>query len=159
MTATTPSNPPLTSPEIADLRLRDIVKTLPREVFLQDRRKAWLQVLISLVAAAIGYLSIAIAPWYLLPISWFFTGTALTGWFVIGHDCGHRSFAQRKWVNNWVGHLAFLPLLYPFHSWRIFHNQHHKHTNNIDLDNTWNPLTPEAYQTFPRPLQWSYQMM
>jgi len=32
-----------------------------------------------------------------------FTGTALTGFFVIAHDCGHRSFAKRRWVNDLVG--------------------------------------------------------
>ncbi|MDB9315768.1 fatty acid desaturase [Spirulina sp. CS-785/01] len=159
MTATKiPSNPSLISSEITELRLRDIVKTLPKEVFQQDRRKAWLQVTMSVIAVAVGYFAIALLPWYFLPLSWFFTGTALTGWFVIGHDCGHRSFAKRKWVNNWVGHLAFLPLLYPFHSWRIFHNQHHQHTNNIDIDNAWTPFKPEDYETFPRPLQWGYQV-
>lgn len=34
----------------------------------------------------------AVTPWPLLPISWFIAGTAATGWFVVGHDCAHRSF-------------------------------------------------------------------
>jgi omega-6 fatty acid desaturase (delta-12 desaturase) len=143
--------------EITDLRLRDILKTLPREVFQQDRRKAWSQVAISIVTLAIGYAAIAIAPWYLLPIAWIFTGTAITGWFVIGHDCGHRSFAKRKWVNDLVGHIAFLPLIYPFHSWRILHNHHHKHTNNLEVDNTWNPFKTEVYEDLPLLFKWGYQ--
>jgi len=45
-------------------------------------------------------------------------------WFFL--DCGHRSFAKQRWVNDLVGHL-FMLLIYPFHSWRILHNHHHAH--------------------------------
>jgi len=62
-----------------------------------------------------------------------FTGTALTG-FVIAHDCGHRSFAKRRWVNDLVGHLL-LPLIYQL---AILHNYHHTHTK-LDEDN-WHPF-------------------
>jgi len=65
-----------------------------------------------------------------------FTGTALTGFFC-AHDCGHRSFAKQRWVNDLVGHLFMLPLIYPFHSWRILHNTH---TNKLDVDNAWQPF-------------------
>ncbi|MGV0107189.1 hypothetical protein NSTCB13_06048 [Nostoc sp. DSM 114160] len=81
-------------PSNSDFRLKDIVKTLPRECFQQNRRKAWTQVILSVLAVALGYYSLAIAPWFLLPLAWIFTGTALTGFFVIGHDCGHRVFCQ-----------------------------------------------------------------
>lgn len=50
-------------------------------------------------------------------------------WFVIGHDCGHRSFSKNKLVEDIVGTLMFMPLIYPFEPWRIKHNQHHAHTN------------------------------
>jgi omega-6 fatty acid desaturase (delta-12 desaturase) len=129
----------------ADLELKDIIKTLPKECFEKDRRKAWFALFLSVGAAAIGYLGIALLPWYFLPFTWFFTGTALTGWFVVAHDCGHRSFAKRRWVNDWVGHLMMMPLLYPFHSWRIMHDHHHLHTNKMEVDNAWHPWTPEFY--------------
>lgn len=146
MTATTEKNATQQATlRQAGLQLRDIVKTIPKECFEKDRRKAWTSVLISVVAVAIGYLGIATLPWFLLPIAWIFTGTALTGWFVVGHDCGHRSFAKRRWVNDLVGHLAFLPLLYPFHSWRIMHDHHHLHTNKMEVDNAWHPWRVESY--------------
>ena len=50
-------------------------------------------------------------------------------WFVVGHDCGHRSFCKNKLVEDIVGTLMFMPLIYPFDPWRIKHNQHHAHTN------------------------------
>ena len=60
------------------------------------------------------------------------TNTALPlplQFFVVGHDCGHRSFSKNKLVEDIVGTLAFAPLIYPFEPWRIKHNHHHAHTN------------------------------
>ncbi|MDY6786415.1 MAG: fatty acid desaturase [Cyanobacteriota bacterium] len=143
----------------SELRLRDILKTLPREVFVKDWRKAWSKVALNIALVGLGYWGLATAPVLFLPLMWVFTGTALTGFFVIGHDCGHRSFANRKWVNNWLGHLMFLPLIYPFHGWRILHNYHHKHTNKLDVDNAWDPVKPEVYETMPPLLRWGYRRM
>lgn len=139
--------------------LRDVINALPKECFQKNPRKAWTSVAISVSAAILGYGLIAISPWYLLPIAWFFTGTVLTGWFVIGHDCGHRSFAQRRWVNDWVGHVMMLPLIYPFHCWRILHDYHHLHTNKMDVDNAWCPWKPEVYTTLNPILKGFYWIM
>lgn len=132
--------------DAADLKLKDVVKLLPRDCFEKDARKAWTHVLISVVTAGIGIAAIAFSPWYLLPVAWIFTGTAFTGWFVIGHDCGHRSFSQKRWVNDWVGHFFFAPLIFPFHSWRLLHDHHHIHTNKMHVDNAWHPWTEEVYR-------------
>ena len=131
----------------SDLKLKDIIKTLPKECFEQNRRKAWTKAMLSVLMVCVGYFSLAIAPWFLLPLAWIFTGTALTGFFVIGHDCAHRSFAKRRWVNDLVGHFFMMPLIYPFHSWRIKHNYHHTHTNKLDEDNAWHPITTELFES------------
>ncbi|HIK46751.1 MAG TPA: fatty acid desaturase [Leptolyngbyaceae cyanobacterium M65_K2018_010] len=127
------------------LTLKQVIQTIPRDCFQKDPRKAWTAVVLSVAAVTLGYVAIALSPWFLLPLAWFFTGTALTGFFVIGHDCGHRSFSNRRWVNNGLGHLSMLPLIYPFHSWRLLHDIHHRHTNNLDLDNAWTPWKKEDY--------------
>lgn len=129
----------------AALELKEIIRSLPRAYFEKDSTKAWKHVLISVSAAILGYCAIIFLPSFLLPFSWFFTGTALTGFFVIGHDAGHRSFAKQRWVNDLVGHLAFLPLIYPFHCWRLLHDHHHLHTNKMEEDNAWTPLRVEDY--------------
>jgi acyl-lipid omega-6 desaturase (Delta-12 desaturase) len=129
------------------VHLKEILQTLPSECFQKQRFKAWSTVFISIVMVSLGYYSIALAPWFLLPIAWIFSGTALTGFFVIAHDCGHRSFAKRRWVNDLVGHVLLLPLIYPFHSWRILHNRHHLHTNKLNVDNAWQPFQPEFYES------------
>ena len=141
------------------IRLKDILKTLPRECFQKNRRKAWTTVFTSVFMVCLGYTGLTIAPWFLLPCLWIFTGTALTGFFVIAHDCGHRSFAKRRWVNDLVGHVFLLPLIYPFHSWRILHNHHHAHTNKLDEDNAWQPFQPEIYASLGGLGQRGYQLM
>ncbi len=142
-----------------NLRLKHILKTLPRECFQKNRFKAWLSVLISVSMVGLGYWGLAVAPWFLLPLMWIFTGTALTGFFVIGHDCGHRAFANRRWVNDLVGHLFMLPLIYPFHSWRLLHNHHHLHTNKLEEDNAWQPFQPEFYDSLGFVWKKGYQAM
>ncbi len=141
----------------AHLQLKDIIKTLPKECFQKDRRKAWSFLSLSVIAAVAGYVAIATLPWFFLPVTWFFTGTALTGWFVVAHDCGHRSFAQRRWVNDLVGHVMILPLLYPFHCWRILHDHHHRHTNKLNEDNAWHPWTDQQYAQSTPMLQFFYR--
>ncbi|MBO9999249.1 MAG: fatty acid desaturase [Cyanobacteria bacterium SID2] len=151
----TPASSPATLD--ADIRMKDILSTLPRDVFEKRPVKAWTTVIVDIALAAIGYVGIAVAPVYLLPLLWVFQGTVLTGWFVLGHDCGHRSFARRKWVNDLIGHFMFLPLLYPYHGWRIQHNYHHKHTNKLEVDNAWDPYRPEVYQNKSNLEKWIYQ--
>jgi omega-6 fatty acid desaturase (delta-12 desaturase) len=145
------------SSNAVNIQMRDIVNTIPREYFQKNMRKAWSQVAITLIAVALGYLGIIYAPWFLLPIAWIFTGTAMTGLFVIAHDCGHRSFAKKVWVNNLVGHILMLPLIYPFHSWRVLHDRHHVHTNKLLVDNAWEPWTVEAYTQANAALRFFYQ--
>ena len=132
----------------ASLQLKEIIRSLPRAYFEKDSIKAWKHVLISVSAVILGYCAIVFLPSFLLPFSWFFTGTALTGFFVIGHDAGHRSFAKSRWVNDVVGHIAFLPLIYPFHCWRLLHDHHHLHTNKMEEDNAWTPLRVEDYLSY-----------
>ncbi len=132
-------------PNTAPLQLKEIVRSIPKAYFEKNTVKAWKSVALSVSAVILGYCAIIFLPAYLLPFSWFFTGTALTGFFVIGHDAGHRSFAKRRWVNDVVGHLFFAPLIYPFHPWRLLHDHHHLHTNKMDVDNAWYPWYAEDF--------------
>ncbi|GLI71324.1 hypothetical protein VaNZ11_016484 [Volvox africanus] len=124
-----------------DVTLTDIVKSMPSEVFELDHGKAWRAVLVSITAMAASLYLISISPWYLLPFAWALAGTAFTGFFVVGHDCGHRSFHTNNLVEDIVGHVMFAPLIYPFEPWRIKHNHHHAHTNKLVEDTAWHPVT------------------
>lgn len=155
----TVSAPQRSASKDSALQMRDIIQSLPKACFEQDPIQAWGRVVLSILAVALGYACLVFSPWFLLPLAWVLTGTALTGFFVIAHDCGHRSFAKQRWVNDWVGHIFLLPLIYPFHSWRILHNFHHTHTNKLDVDNAWQPCRPEAYDEMNPSLQSGYRAL
>lgn len=67
--------------------------------------------------------------WFLWPLNWLATGTALFGLFEIAHNCGHRAFFTSRRTNTIVGHLATIPLLYPFTQWKLWHDAHHRRPN------------------------------
>ncbi|MDV3347407.1 fatty acid desaturase [Leptothoe sp. ISB3NOV94-8A] len=150
---------------------KELLKSLPQDCFLQQPLKAWTSVFVSVLAVALGTVGLFFAPWYLCPPLWIFTGTALTGFFILGHECGHYSFAKRKWVNECLGHLLMLPLLYPFHNWRIQHNTHHRFTNKLGgerwrqlqdvihrrADIAWYPLRPEVWKSMSLKGRLTYQ--
>lgn len=120
--------------------LTHIIKSLPKEVFEKDHGKAWAACALTIVAMSTCLYLISIAPWYMLPFAWALAGTAFTGFFVIGHDCGHRSFHKNKLVEDIVGTIMFAPLIFPFDPWRIKHNHHHAHTNKLVEDTAWHPV-------------------
>jgi len=120
--------------------LTEVIKSMPSSVFDINPLRAWGAVATTIAAVAFSAFLIQNSPWYLLPLAWAFAGTAWTGMFVIGHDCGHRSFSHNKLVEDIVGTIAFMPLIYPFEPWRIKHNHHHAHTNKLVEDTAWHPV-------------------
>lgn len=83
----------------------------------------------------------------LLPL-WFLHGQVLVGLFVLGHDCGHRSFSSSRFVNSFVGHLAFSPLGNGLANWTATHNHHHAHTQLRGQDVDWSKwlMTPDEFK-------------
>eukprot|EP00803_Ostreobium_quekettii_P005669 evm.model.scf_2828.1 EVM.evm.TU.scf_2828.1 scf_2828:2413-3747(-) len=139
--------------------LSDIVKSLPPEVMELDHAKSWRAVGLTLSAVAGSLGLVALAPWYLLPFAWFLAGTAATGMFVVGHDCGHRSFHRNNLVEDVVGTVMMAPLIYPFEPWRIKHNAHHAHTNKLEEDTAWHPIRPGQFEKSSPAWQWSLRLM
>ena len=50
------------------------------------------------------------------------------------HDIIAKPGTRLRWLNEMVGHLSLIPLVLPFRIARLTHIEHHKHTNNPDLD-------------------------
>ncbi|KAK9842044.1 hypothetical protein WJX81_005821 [Elliptochloris bilobata] len=126
-----------------DVSLGDVIQSLPKSVFELNMWRAWGAVATTAASVVLSVYLIAISPWYLLPLAWAFAGTAWTGLIVIGHDCGHRSFSKNKLLEDIVGTLTFMPLIYPFEPWRLEHRYHHAHTNMLVEDTAWQPV-PKA---------------
>ncbi len=87
--------------------------------------------------------------WLFLPVFWFLQGTLFWSLFVIGHDCGHGSFSRYPWLNHLIGHLCHIPILVPYHGWRISHRTHHGNTGNLDTDESWYPVSATKYTQMP----------
>ncbi|MFC5476074.1 fatty acid desaturase [Paraherbaspirillum soli] len=95
------------------------------------------------IGAIVG---VAYAPhWSLYLPLWIVAGLGGWGLHCIAHDCGHNSFSRNKTLNVTIGHLALLPLLYPFYAWKHVHNLHHFNTNNLELDTDWRPIPKAMY--------------
>ncbi|XLT13755.1 hypothetical protein HN51_059445 [Arachis hypogaea] len=57
-----------------------------------------------------------------------------------GHDCPHKSFSKNKLVEDIVGTLVSLPLIFPYEPWRFMHDRHHAKTNMLYEDIAWHPV-------------------
>jgi acyl-lipid omega-6 desaturase (Delta-12 desaturase) len=138
--------------------LRDII---PKSSHAIDPRRSWtaLAIAIARVACSLIILRMVEPTWgpslvWQLPAllaAWLFAGWCFTGIFVIGHDCGHMAFSERRWVNVVVGHLCLSPIFTGFHNWRIWHNFHHAKTQLRGLDPDWaeKMMTRAEYDTAP----------
>eukprot|EP00796_Vickermania_ingenoplastis_P010309 gene10309-7207_t len=72
-------------------------------------------------------------------IFWFVQGLNGTGLWVMAHECGHQAFSDSRTINDSVGLVLHSALLVPYHSWRISHGTHHKHTNHLTKDTVFIP--------------------
>jgi len=105
----------------ANVTIEEILKSLPKEVFTQDRVKAYGSLFLTLLSLSFSVYLLARAPWYVWPLAWIIGGASVTGLFAIGHDCVHRAFAKSKIVNDIVGTILMLPLGYSYESWKTCH--------------------------------------
>ncbi|CBZ30135.1 putative fatty acid desaturase [Leishmania mexicana MHOM/GT/2001/U1103] len=72
-------------------------------------------------------------------VFWFVQGLNGTAVWVLAHECGHQAFSPYRSLNNAVGLLLHSSVLVPYHSWRITHGNHHKHTNHLTKDTVFVP--------------------
>ncbi len=127
-----------------------VVTAIPREYMKPSLARGFAGFAVSLalyVGAIVGMA--AFHRWWLIPPLVVVAGLGGWGLHCIGHDCGHGSFSRNRRLNFVMGHLSLLPLMYPFHAWRHVHNQHHAHTNSLELDVDWRPISEAVYRRMP----------
>ncbi len=106
--------------------LTDLRRVIPDHCKQVRPLVAWLTLLrvlatIALFPLILSQLSLSWGPalaWQLPAhlLAWLFYGWALVGLFVLGHDCGHGSFARSARVNRLVGHMCMAPLINSLHT-------------------------------------------
>lgn len=126
-----------------NVTLDEILKSLPSEVFTQDRVKAYGSLFLTLLSLSFSVYLLARAPWFVWPIAWIIGGASVTGLFAIGHDCVHRAFAKSRIVNDIVGTILMLPLGYSYESWKTCHRYQvnkpvDKSSSNAFVNEIWN---------------------
>jgi fatty acid desaturase len=67
---------------------------------------------------------------------------ALVFVFCAFHETAHRTAFRTRWLNSLVGHLAGFLTFWPYRNYRVYHWEHHRHTQDPSRD-------PELY--FPKP--------
>nr|Q9FPP7.1 RecName: Full=Fatty acid conjugase FAC2 B; Short=CoFac2; AltName: Full=CoFadX-1 [Calendula officinalis]AAG42260.1 FadX-2 [Calendula officinalis]WGV46905.1 FADX-2 [synthetic construct] len=68
------------------------------------------------------------------PVYWISQGVFLGRLWMIGHECGHHSFSNYRWVDDTVGFLIHTATLTPYFSFKYSHRNHHAHTNSMEYD-------------------------
>ena len=102
------------------------------------------------VSISIGYLLILVLgvglsksdAWELWLLGQAILAINLVQWFVLIHECGHKTLFASRTGNELVGHFAAYFAGVPFHGWRLVHHQHHRWTGWQDLDPTTEALVP-----------------
>ncbi|MEM7180950.1 MAG: fatty acid desaturase [Spirochaetota bacterium] len=139
-------------PDIENLpfSLKDLRTAIPKEYFRANLVKSLFYyffdfTLITLLASAIYY-SLHYGYYYLLLLLVPLQGSMFWSLFVVGHDCGHGSFAKNDRVNYVFGLFAHSFLLVPYFSWKKSHKKHHSYHSNLEKDESHVPLSKKYHR-------------
>ncbi|EIM85226.1 uncharacterized protein STEHIDRAFT_59242 [Stereum hirsutum FP-91666 SS1] len=82
---------------------------------------------------------------------WWFQGLALTGLWVLGHECGHAAFSPSQPLNDALGFVIHTALWTPYFSWSISHHRHHANHGSMERDEVYVPKTRSDLGIPPEP--------
>lgn len=141
---------PSSSTPVLPFTLQDLKAAIPSFCFEPSIPRSLAYFLLDIgVISGLFAIAYRLDSWLFFPIFWVLQGTMFWALFVVGHDCGHGSFSKLKWLNNLIGHLSHIPILVPYHGWRISHRTHHANTGNIETDESWYPINQSKYEQMP----------
>lgn len=80
--------------------------------------------------------------------------------FIIFHDCGHQSFFESRKANDWVGAVAGVITLTPYHRWRHAHARHHATAGDLDRRGVGDvyTMTVEEYRSAKPMTRFGYRI-
>jgi beta-carotene hydroxylase len=83
-----------------------------------------------------------------LPIAFVIASVLATGGYVTSHEAMHsnigRPGSKWRWVNEWVGQVSTIPIVFPFSMARLMHLEHHYHCNDPEKDPDYTDEAPNA---------------
>jgi len=135
--------------------LGDIRRAIPAHCFTRPLSKSFSYLFVDLFVAGVLYYATSFIPavsdelvgaslgpllrGLLWVAYWVSQGAVCTGLWVIGHECGHRGFADSDLVNDAVGLVVHSFLLVPYFSWQLSHKRHHSNTGSVEHDEVFVP--------------------
>ncbi len=134
--------------EKIELKLSEIMRTIPKEYTQKNMKKAWLNLGLSLSIWTVGILITLLSLEFFIYgafLGVIISGVGLTSIFILLHEAAHGAFADKK-TNNIVGHFLSLITFYPYNGWMISHNKHHSYVDNLEKDPNWPVYTPEKFK-------------
>ncbi len=125
----------------------DLQKAVPRACFSRSVLKGLLALLTAFVVyGAFTAILYTANSWWLLVVAAVLRGLTIGPTFIVGHDACHDALTPYPKLNRVIGQSAFLPSLHTFTAWKLRHNFiHHRHTQILERDNGYPPLTVAEY--------------
>jgi len=128
--------------------LQDIRRAMPKKYFECNTLTSISYFLVNLALSlvlllvAIYYFESLSSPFFEIAwLSYFFLqGKCFWGFFLLGHDCGHKAFSKNRLINDGVGLLVHSFLLLPYEQWKFTHRNHHRYCGHIDKDEGYGPV-------------------
>ncbi len=112
--------------------------------------KPYLALTFDLLQITAAFAAFLYFPKFLWPLLSVWLGFCYFAMFGLGHDGGHRLLARNPLLNDILGQLAMVPVLWSLEIWRQDHQIHHRYTNLYPEDKAFRPLTLEQYEDLPR---------
>ncbi|KAJ3100491.1 hypothetical protein HDU97_002172 [Phlyctochytrium planicorne] len=142
---------PAIAAQFPRLNLSLIRKSIPQHLFEKDLHRSLFHLIVDftvLLACFRAYSQDMSLLSYILYAN--VTGLFMWCLFVVGHDAGHGTFSDNKWVNVAVGHFSHGFLLVPWWPWAKSHAAHHAFHNHKDKDrgHTWFDITEEGVDKY-----------
>ena len=84
-----------------------------------------------------------LSAWVAFPIAFFNISYSYLPSHEAQHDIYARPGDKLRWLNELIGHASVIPLVSSYRVLKMTHLEHHKHTNNPDLDPDYDTHAPE----------------
>ncbi|MXO64177.1 fatty acid desaturase [Altericroceibacterium endophyticum] len=133
----------------ADLRRQEM--RIARE-FHQGRMWPYVVAAWGCFAIWLSFFPLAIMGWLNLPLAFVLSCFFATGGYVTSHEAMHDNIARPgskyRWVNEWVGKVSTIPIVFPFSMARLMHLEHHYHCNDPVKDPDYTDEAPNMWMAW-----------
>ena len=105
------------------------------------------------------YVALSVAWWVTIPLA-VLAGGLLVRVFIIFHDCGHGSFFESRFANDFWGFVSGVLTFTPYYHWRWEHSLHHATAGHLDrrgVGDVWT-LTVQEYLESSRWKRFAYRL-